>query len=680
MVTECGCTECSEHSVIILGLVMEVNTYKPISTASIFINGSEIGNAVNSEGQFMIEIPKGVRRFIVTVTDKADNYADNTKVIHFPSKPLSVIYSVVQMLPLVQQPNIDPTEYSVINVGDSQPFAQVVIPPNSIYTMDGLPYSGSVTVKSGIVDPANLSSVLNSPGDFSALDDRGSLVRLKTYGMVSLRLTDPTSGALLQVKDKVHMVLDNTVWGNEIDEDGNPLAKLWSMNTKSGNWELTSSMQKGNQSFPQWRHQPSVQNAGLFSDIIVGDTEIDGRTWTNFDGNEYRACYSKVRIFEDSRFLETTQLTGMTVTMVSLHKNSKTVADVSTYRALSDDGDSNGYCVIGFCDVSSGDDYEGYIIAEENTAEGPKQLHAADENNNAHYIGMSEETAHNLEYESIVHDTNPALFTRFAVHEIAPGEVGPLYEWTDTGTKLWTQSETCSRAAYSENHYRFYREEHETCGSPTFVHEEIECPDPDPSHINWLAWFPESNDNHPTYSTCYVKVLIENGMNKTFNGLSAMGNCTHPEGEVKVNDTYGNHQVCPTSDREAFCIEVKHAGIPTDCNNVHTCEHMDETLISIEQLPDEGSEKSCKITEIKPELQFILGHKMIGNKETFKMYLDEDNKGKIYGIYCARNLGSAEAVRASAFQQCANANDDYLNLFAPYSINENHYALKFTCE
>ena len=656
MVRECGCSICPEPSLMILGQVLASDTGQHIPLPLVLINGTEIEHSADNMGQFTINIYSSVHRLAITVQDRNFNYAETTKILHFPNNPTPILHVNIYLMPFQSHGTTQVTGREPINlaIGHPVPFIHISIPSDSLYTESADPFVGEVDVYSTAVDPRNHSAVMISPGDYSTLTKKGEVELFKTYGMFLIKLVDIATNKEIHIADKVQVLLNDSMV--HVTSYQSLL-----LNRNSGYWEDTGS--------------------GISTNLEI-EVQVETQTWFVLHGAAENTCYAKVRLYFDNSFSEQNQLEGGTVrTVIADDKRSseeEVFAGVMSLRSSLDHGDTEGFCIINICEFMSYP-YTGYFVAE---YEG-RILHPAI--NERDDIGMPKSVSDALLYDAVTDEIGlQSIHAKLTPSRLPANETGPLSKVYDN--EVPTSSSTCSNARYSDNHFRFYMydvSDDRGPWPPYYVQQQVVQnvgSAPDPVSRNWLAWFSESLDNR--YSVCYVKVYVENAAGITIGAISQVGNCTYNRNDgnqVKQGDIYGIHQYRPRKD-ESLCLEVKHALTLTDGqpHDPKTCQ--DETHFTIGHFPSEGSSNQCSVTKVNDNLAYIFRDKIISHNDRFEFYLDGTNKGQLFGIYCSKDKASAIEARDSAWQMCAEGHDDHLELKKPDSINNDNWAIKLTCD
>lgn len=112
--------------------------------------------------------------------------------------------------------------------------ASIVFPANSIKKADGTIYTGEVKVAAKWLDPSNVRTFDQMPGNLQGVDREIEEVALSTYGMMAVEL-ESDAGEALNISDgntaTLSMPVPNSLQGNAPSE-----IPLWSYNEEHGIW------------------------------------------------------------------------------------------------------------------------------------------------------------------------------------------------------------------------------------------------------------------------------------------------------------------------------------------------------------------------------------------------------------------------------------------------------------
>ena len=154
------------------------------------MNGKGI-TSTNSRGKFSLSITSQISRVALTITDSIFNQLiDTTRVVVIKKNTNVFIPIQIKVRPSpIQVRSMDKTVIPLTSEA-LPPFAEIVIPPNSIYKIDGERYNGDVLISVNTIDMRNQSNVDFAEGDFTAIEENGEREILRSNGMVGIELTD----------------------------------------------------------------------------------------------------------------------------------------------------------------------------------------------------------------------------------------------------------------------------------------------------------------------------------------------------------------------------------------------------------------------------------------------------------------------------------------------------------
>ncbi|XP_078617534.1 cartilage intermediate layer protein 1-like [Branchiostoma floridae x Branchiostoma japonicum] len=284
--TECGCGECVELTKRISGRAFGIKngTVIPLEYGDIIMDGQDQG-LTSDTGEFQLTVPLTVDKVTITFKDFYKKLVTTTKVL--PIEEGIETYYTVRMQVRPPMSTLNASETSTINLGTlpgHPPLAEVDIPPNSFFTESGDPYTGTVQASVGFIDPRNPDDFDDIQSDLTTVDEEGTQQALRTYGMFSMDFEDD-SGNPIVVGGKMTIHIDPAqinIDPNDVDENGNLNAKLWSLNPSSGEWELVGYEPY---SFPPYKFITTEYNKPI--------TET---SWYNREDRDKKVCFIKVKV------------------------------------------------------------------------------------------------------------------------------------------------------------------------------------------------------------------------------------------------------------------------------------------------------------------------------------------------------------------------------------------------
>ena len=228
----CGCTQCIDEQTIMQGVTVGQDG-KAAKFVDLFFNDKQV-DKTDVDGMFSFPIPKDTKRVVVTFKDRNENKFQEEDKIFVLSKGQQARYKVT--LKEKPQPVIfDASKPANFTLGrDSDSFADLELPENSLLTKDGSVFHGNAKASVSVTDPRNLSDILTAPGDFTTVNEDGREELLETFGMVKLNLED-ASGKPLVMSKPMEVYLDPEKLNLTVS-DGDASVKLYWLERKTGRW------------------------------------------------------------------------------------------------------------------------------------------------------------------------------------------------------------------------------------------------------------------------------------------------------------------------------------------------------------------------------------------------------------------------------------------------------------
>ncbi|XP_075063732.1 cartilage intermediate layer protein 1 [Mixophyes fleayi] len=623
---ECGCLKCTETKTVVRGRAVAADTGEPMRFGHIYMGNSRV-SMTGYKGTFSIQVPAETERLVLTFVDRLQKFVNTTKVLPFNKKGGTVFHEV-HLLRKKEPVILDSMKTNQIALGDvenSDPIAELEIPPNSFYRQNGEIYNGKVKASVTFVDPRNISTATAAQSDLNFINEEGDTMPLRSYGMFSVDFTDEKAKESLNAGAvKVYLDSSQVKMSEHLES-----MKLWSLNPETGLWE-----EEGD--FQQTRVQRGKREERTF---LVGNMEIRERRLFNLDVPESRRCYVKVRAYRSERFLPSEQIEGVVVNLINMEPVSGFSSNPRAWgRFDSAITGSNGACLPAFCDDRNSDAYSAFVTA----TLGGEELEAVESSPkfNPNIIGVPQPYLNKLNYRRTDHDDPKVKKTAFSISVAKPGpnvaeeSNGPVYAYD----KLLE----CEEAPYNAAHFRFYRVEGDIYDYNTVSFNED---DPMSWTADYLAWWPKPME----YRACYMKVKIV-GPQEIIVRSRNMGG-THPQ---TVGQLYGIRDVRSTRDQEesnlsTACVEFKCSGMLYDQDRV------DRTLVKI--VP----QGSCRREVINSMLhEYLVNHlPMAVNNDTneYTMLAPLDPLGHNYGIYTVTDQDPRTA-KEIALGRCFDGTSD----------------------
>ena len=228
----CGCTQCIDEQTIMQGVTVGQDG-KAAKFVDLFFNDKQV-DRTDVDGMFSFPIPKDTKRVVVTFKDHIFNKFQEEDKIFVLSKGQQARYKVT--LKEKPQPVIfDASKPANFTLGrDSDSFADLELPENSLLTEDGSVFRGNAKASVSVTDPRNLSDILTAPGDFTTVNEDSREELLETFGMVKLNLED-ASGKPLVMSKPMKVYLDPEKLNLTVS-DGDASVKLYWLDRKTGRW------------------------------------------------------------------------------------------------------------------------------------------------------------------------------------------------------------------------------------------------------------------------------------------------------------------------------------------------------------------------------------------------------------------------------------------------------------
>ncbi|XP_053321540.1 cartilage intermediate layer protein 1 [Spea bombifrons] len=641
---ECGCQKCTETKIIVRGRAIAADTGEPLRFGHIYMGNSRV-SMTGYKGTFSIHVPAETERLVLTFVDRLQKFVNTTKVLPFNKKGGAVFHDV-HVLRKKKPVTLDSTKTNQISLGEvenTDPIAELEIPPNSFYRQNGEAYNGKVKASVTFLDPRNISTATAAQSDLNFVNDEGDTMPLHSYGMFSVDFTDEEAKESLNA-GAVKVYLDST----QVKVPGHlEQMKLWSLNPLTGLWEEEGDFLK--KGVRRGKREERT--------FLVGNMEIRERRLFNLDVPESRRCYVKVRAYRSERFLPSEQAEGVVVNLINMEPVSGFASNPRAWgRFDSAITGPNGACLPAFCDDRNPDAYSAFVTA----TLGGEELEAVESSPkfNPNIIGVPQPYLNKLNYRRTDHDDPKVKKTAFSINVAKPNpnaaeeSNGPVY--------AYDKLRECEEAPYNAAHFRFYRVEGDRYDYNTVSFDED---DPMSWTADYLAWWPKPME----YRACYMKVKIV-GPQEIIVRSRNMGG-THPQ---TVGQLYGIRDVRSIRDMEepnvsTACVEFKCSGMLYDQDRV------DRTLVKI--VP----QGSCRRESINSMLhEYLVNHlPMAVNNDTneYTMLAPLDPLGHNYGIYTVTDQDPRTA-KEIALGRCFDGTSDGSSRVMKSTVG---VALNFNC-
>ncbi|XP_075046175.1 cartilage intermediate layer protein 2 [Mixophyes fleayi] len=627
VVVECGCAQCIQPKVLVRGRVTAYDTEEPLRFGKILVNGENMG-FTGFKGEFILEVPVGTKRLVVTFVDGQQKFVETIKVIPFDTKG-NTLYQDLKVMRKKDPVDLNPTVTNVISLGEmlgEEPIGEIFIPPNSFIKATGESYSGTVKASLTFLDPRNISTASAASSDLNFVNRNGDLSPLRTYGMFAVDFREKGTNAWLQTgKVEVRLDAEQIKMPQHLNE-----MKLWSLNPQTGLWEEESHFQVTGHIKRKRREERS---------FLIGQLEIRERRLFNLDVPEFRRCFVKVRTYMNDKFIPNEQLEGVVVTLINLEPMPGFSSNPRAWgRFDSVITGRNGACLPAFCDAQQPDAYSAYVTA----TMGGEELEAASSypKLNPNVVGVSQPYLSKLNYQRTDHEDHTGKKTAFKINLAKPNTnnieetSGPIYAYRNL--------RGCEEAAISDNHFRFYRVEEDKYEFNVVPFDETDLT----SWIGgYLSWWP----NPQEFRACYIKVRIQGPQEYMVRSRNIGGIHTQTVGHLYgLRDTRSVRDLKVDSS-SAACLEFKCSGMLYDQNFV------DRTLVIV------TPQGSCHVVEVNKLLEdYLIRHPPLpaGNDTgVFNMLAPVDPLGHNYGIYTVTDQ-NPRLAKEIAIGRCFDGTSD----------------------
>ncbi|ETE67832.1 Cartilage intermediate layer protein 1, partial [Ophiophagus hannah] len=641
---ECGCQKCTEVKVTVRGRAVASDTGEPMRFGHIYMGNNRI-SMTGYKGTFSVQVPPDTERLVLTFVDRLQKFVNTTKVLPF-NRNGGAVFHEVRMLRKKPPITLESMETNMISLGEMEgedPIAELEIPPNTFYRLNGELYAGKVKASVTFLDPRDVSGATTAQSDLNFVDAEGDMLPLRTYGMFSMDFTDEMATESLNAGQvKVHLDSAQIKMSEHLQG-----MKLWSLNPQTGLWE-----EEGDFELDHSRRGKREERT-----FLVGNMEIRERRLFNLDVPENRRCYIKVRAYRSERYLPSEQVSGVVVSVINLEPTPGYATNPRAWgRFDSAVTGSNGVCIPAFCDDQNPDAYSAYIMASLSGEE--LEAVASSPQLNPFTVGVPQPYLNKLKYRRTDHLDPNVKKTAFRISvakptpNIAEESNGPIYPYE----KLYT----CEVALPSAAHFRFYRVE-----GDKYDYNTIPFNEDDP--MNWtedyLAWWPKPME----FRACYIKVRINGPLELIVRSRNTGG--THPR---TVGQLYGIRDVRSIRamghpNLSTACLEFKCSGM------LYDQERFDRTLVKI--IP----QGSCYRESVNNMLHdYLVNHLPVAvnnDSSQYTMLAPLDPLGHNYGIYTVTDQDPRTA-KEIALGRCFDGTSDSSSRIMKNNVG---IALTFNC-
>ena len=251
----------------------------------ILVNGT-VAAFSDFDGTFEIPVAKSAKRLVATFRDYMEEYEESTVVL--PFRKGTTTFHKIHLRPEAPPIEFNAEEEKAVPI-TSDDTAEVIIPANSLIDKDGNPKKGKAKVKIQFNDPRNERDILESPGDFTTLDEDGEEQLLRTYGVLKIKVQDENNQSLGLTKN-LHLNIDLEQLTGETFNESIPVPHLWWLDEKTGRWVDAGELKRNQELTTRPKRQLQSR---AFSGQITPDNV---RNVYNLD-KSYDRCFAKVKAF-----------------------------------------------------------------------------------------------------------------------------------------------------------------------------------------------------------------------------------------------------------------------------------------------------------------------------------------------------------------------------------------------
>ena len=306
----------------------------------ILVNGTVVTFS-DFDGTFEIPVPKSAKRLVATFRDFMEEYEESTVVL--PFRKGTTTFHKIHLRPEAPPIEFDAEEEKAVPIA-SDDTAEVVIPANSLIDKDGNPKKGKAKVKIQFNDPRNERDILESPGDFTTVDEDGEEQLLRTYGLFKIKIQDDNNQNLGLTKN-LHINIDLEQLTGEKFDESEPLPHLWTLDEKTGRWVDAGELKRNRELNQRPRRQ--LRNRAFSGEITPENLGYV----CNIDRIQQR-CLAKVRANAEGEGIDGAKITSI---FVNGENSARQVLQGYRYAYTNSDGYA---CMYTQCNS------EGYLEAE----------------------------------------------------------------------------------------------------------------------------------------------------------------------------------------------------------------------------------------------------------------------------------------------------------------------------
>ncbi|XP_072047054.1 uncharacterized protein [Amphiura filiformis] len=569
-VLTCGCTVCQVLPITIYGRAVAVSDGSPLILGDILLNDEQVGRT-NLRGFFDFQIFEQVTRVSLTFKDSlSKSLVETTQVINVLSG--ANIFVIVKMrnrpIPVEILSNVE----NSMSLGstDYEPFAEIVIPPNSFYDENGDLYTGKVMAYTTSIDMRKESDLETAPGDFTAVDPEGEMIDLESFGIFMMDFTTPDDNSL-SVAGSVPIYIDPNVVpavDRDVGPDGVSDVEMWVLNKNTGVWESVSKL-KSTTGRRRRKQTPKY----------VGEIELGNFSFFNVDGIRKRReiCLVKLIPYATNSYSDVLDNARFTSAIKDTTGTDIPFGSIGI-RYSSTRAGSVGTCVQVGCTKSGS--LETFITGEQNG----KYLIAESDPN---LLAIPASILTNLNFAISTGAANNTAIKLTVPNSVVASSSPPLRQFS-----RWSELNTCQQSVTKDmHHFRFYLsedtqkktnmvEKHNTQLAETchLGNDILETP---------MSFYPRDSAYNCPDDPCYLRFSVQSSRSTLCVAANSFS------GTLPNNVTYGFRQVNIQPDSNGVaqvCIEYKCPGLMFDKyrNKGH-----DTTRVQLQILDVNNNQLSC---------------------------------------------------------------------------------------
>jgi hypothetical protein len=255
-------------------------------------NGKGIADVkVSASGKTTMTDKNGVF-FLKNVTSKENHaYLTAEKAGYFKGSRVLIVrgnrsYGKIMLLKEQIAGKFASQDGATIKVGK----ASIIFPKNGYKNAQNQPYTGEVTVKAKYLDPSKNNTFLQMPGDLRAINTKGEVVGLGTYGMVVCDLYD-NAGNKINLDGTSEATIRFPIT-SKFQAQTPTSMPLWSFDERLGTWtEEGSSTLEGNTFVGKVKHF-SFWNCDYPFGVVKFDATIKDQTGNPIQGLQVVLCFN----------------------------------------------------------------------------------------------------------------------------------------------------------------------------------------------------------------------------------------------------------------------------------------------------------------------------------------------------------------------------------------------------